>query len=504
MKYIILNVFYTIFLLSGSFDKKSTANENSHSDTNKNSQMTIKIGSKTFEATLYDNATATAFKAMLPLTIHMVELNDNEKYADLKQSLPVNAVNPKTIQNGDLMMYGSNTLVLFYKNFSTSYSYTQLGLIENPSGLAAALGSKNVTVTFELTTKIKKMPEQNKTSIFPIGNPLPKEWFTGNAFLHVLVAKDENHAFSVGSVTFEQGARTVWHTHPKGQVLMVTEGEGFYQEKGKSAKLIKKGDVVNIPKNTEHWHGASAASKMVHIAITNYKDEVNVVWLKPVTDEEYNAVIEANQPLNAQQQSIVSIAALTATGDLENLKTQLNAGLDAGLTLNEIKEILVQMYAYCGFPRSLNGINTFMSVVEERKAKGITDVEGKNASPITDVNKYETGKRNLQTLTGQEEKGLKTGANAFAPTIDTFLKEHLFADIFSRDVLTFHQRELATISVLSSLDGVVPQLQFHLAVGLNIGLTESQLTQVFSIIDIHVGKQQAEIAKNVLLKVIDK
>ena len=215
--------------------------------------------------------------------------------------------------------------------------------------------------------------------------------------------------------------------------------------------------------------------------------------------------INANQSLNPQQKSIVSIAALTAVGDLEHLKTQLNAGLDAGLSINEIKEVLVQLYAYCGFPRSLNGINTFMNVVEVRKDKGITDVEGKDASPITDVaNKYETGKKTLQTLTGQEENSPKTGANAFAPAIDTFLKEHLFADIFSRDILTYQQRELATISVLSAMEGVASQLQFHLEVGMNIGLTESQLNEVFSIIETHIGKQQAEIAKNVLLKMADK
>ena len=215
--------------------------------------------------------------------------------------------------------------------------------------------------------------------------------------------------------------------------------------------------------------------------------------------------INANQSLNPQQRSIVSITALTAVGNIEHLKTQLNAGLDAGLTINEIKEVLVQLYAYCGFPRSLNGINTFMSVVEERKAKGVTDVVGKEASTISDnANKYETGKKTLQTLTGREEKGPKTGANAFAPVIDTFLKEHLFADIFSRDILTYQQRELATISVLSAMEGVAPQLQFHLGVGMNIGLTESQLNQVFSIIETHIGKQQAEIAKNVLLKMTDK
>lgn len=123
--------------------------------------------------------------------------------------------------------------------------------------------------------------------IFPQGDPLPNDWFTGNAFLKPLVAKDKNNEFSAGSVTFAAGARTNWHTHPKGQVLLVTEGQGLYQEKGKPAQLIQKGDVVNIPENVKHWHGASATSKMVHIAITNFKDDVQVTWLEPVSDQEY-------------------------------------------------------------------------------------------------------------------------------------------------------------------------------------------------------------------------
>ena len=124
--------------------------------------------------------------------------------------------------------------------------------------------------------------------IFPKGEQLPGDWFSGNAFLTQLVTKDKNNEFSAGSVTFEPKARTHWHTHPKGQVLIVIEGEVFYQVKIKMTQPIKKGDVVNIPENTEHWHGASSRSKMVHIAITNYKDDVQVTWLQPVSDDEYD------------------------------------------------------------------------------------------------------------------------------------------------------------------------------------------------------------------------
>lgn len=112
-------------------------------------KMKITIGTTVFSATLNNNATATAFKGKLPITINMTELNGNEKYVDLPNALPANASKPANIQNGDLMLYGSNTLVLFYKTFSTAYNYTRIGHIENPSGLATVLGSGNVTVKFE-------------------------------------------------------------------------------------------------------------------------------------------------------------------------------------------------------------------------------------------------------------------------------------------------------------------------------------------------------------------
>ena len=127
--------------------KTNNSNSITNTDTMK---LKIKIGANVFTATFYDNATAKAFKKMLPMTINMTELNGDEKYYDLPERLPTNASKPGTIQTGDLMLFGSNTLVLFYKTFSPSYSYTKLGRIDNPSGLATALGSGNVTVTFEV------------------------------------------------------------------------------------------------------------------------------------------------------------------------------------------------------------------------------------------------------------------------------------------------------------------------------------------------------------------
>jgi len=211
---------------------------------------------------------------------------------------------------------------------------------------------------------------------------------------------------------------------------------------------------------------------------------------------------QQSRGLNPTEKHIILIAAFTATGDLTQLKRALNEGLNGGLTINQIREELVQLYAYCGFPRSLNGITTFMSLLEQRKSKGIQDVEGQAPMAVNGDNKskYEAGRKTLETLTGKPQNGPLTGANAFAPGIDAFLKEHLFADIFGRGVLTYPERELATITVLASLPGLEAQLQAHLGMGMNVGLTEGQLEQLFALLESSIGKQQADAARTVLTK----
>ena len=211
----------------------------------------------------------------------------------------------------------------------------------------------------------------------------------------------------------------------------------------------------------------------------------------------------AENVLNPKEQSIISISALTAKGDLNKLKTALKTGLEAGLTVNEIKEALVHTYAYCGFPRSIRGLQTFMEVLDERKAKGINDNVGKEASKIDETgSKYERGKKILGELTKTPQPETLTGYSAFAPTIDTFLKEHLFADIFERDVLTYAQRELVTISVIATIGKAEPMLRSHLAICLNVGLTPEQLQQFVTVIKSTIGKKEAESAQKVLDEVI--
>jgi quercetin dioxygenase-like cupin family protein len=128
---------------------------------------------------------------------------------------------------------------------------------------------------------------QGSASIFPKGELLKSENFKGTVWLQMFGAKDSTLYARFGNVTFEAKARTNWHSHPGGQVLFITEGKGYYQAKGQPARLVKKGDVVEIPRNVVHWHGAAPDSEFAHIAISLNSDEGGAVWIGPVTDDEY-------------------------------------------------------------------------------------------------------------------------------------------------------------------------------------------------------------------------
>lgn len=125
--------------------------------------------------------------------------------------------------------------------------------------------------------------------LFPAGSPRSPHYFSGDVFLHEIPDKDADKDFSIGSVTFRAGARTHWHSHPRGQVLIITEGEGRYQEQGKAARTIRRGDVVNIPAHVIHWHGAAAACDMAQAAITPYAGADKVQWLEAVSEAQYQA-----------------------------------------------------------------------------------------------------------------------------------------------------------------------------------------------------------------------
>ena len=170
---------------------------------------------------------------------------------------------------------------------------------------------------------------------------------------------------------------------------------------------------------------------------------------------------ETMNPLNEKEERIVEISMRTARGEMPELKRALSAGLGAGLTVNEIKEVLVQLYAYCGFPRSLNALGSFLSLLREREAKGIKDAAGKLPGPLPAGKSIDFGTANQTKLCGSPVRG---ALFEFAPAIDEFLKAHLFGDIFARDSLDWRTREIATVAALAAMKGVDSQLSSHIAI----------------------------------------
>lgn len=130
---------------------------------------------------------------------------------------------------------------------------------------------------------------ENQNTLFPKGERAPADYFTGTVWVKMILPNDPTLNCQIVNVVFEPGARNNWHTHPGGQILVVTDGVGYYQEKGKPVQLIRKGEVVNIPPGIEHWHGASHDNEFTHIAINPNTQKGIVVWLERVTDEEYNS-----------------------------------------------------------------------------------------------------------------------------------------------------------------------------------------------------------------------
>lgn len=193
--------------------------------------------------------------------------------------------------------------------------------------------------------------------------------------------------------------------------------------------------------------------------------------------------VSLDNGLSTRQKSIVEIAAHIGKGDLKNLKPALAAGLDSELTVNEIREVLVHAYAYCGFPRSLRALQSFIAVLDERKAGGIKDAIGRDASVVKDKrSRYERGRDILAEISSIPADAPQTGYAEFAPVIKRFLKEHLFADLFERDVLTYAERELTTVSVIAALgESVELMLRGHMAICRNLGMTEEQLGRMLLI-----------------------
>lgn len=209
----------------------------------------------------------------------------------------------------------------------------------------------------------------------------------------------------------------------------------------------------------------------------------------------------ASETLSARQQAIVPVAAFAAAGDMAQLNAALNQGLDAGMTVSDAKEILVQLYAYAGFPRSLNALGELMKVLDARKQRGIQDAPGREPSraiPKGDA-LLAAGTANQTKLSGGPVEGPLFD---FAPTANEYLRTHLFGDIFERDNLDWQNRELATVAMLSAMPGVEAQLQSHMRMSMHTGLTAGQMQQAVAVLEARVDTASGRRARDALNRVL--
>lgn len=191
--------------------------------------------------------------------------------------------------------------------------------------------------------------------------------------------------------------------------------------------------------------------------------------------------------LTEKQQALVSIAANEAKGDMDALKKEVNKGFEAGLTISEVKEALSQLYAYTGFPRSLNALGALQQVIKERAEAGLKTEEGREADPMAaDYDALKQGTKVQTQLVGGQPFNY-----TFAPQTDYYLKAHLFGDIFARNNLSFAEREIVTISAISALEGCEPQLKAHVSGARNMGVTDAQLHEIPSVLRNQVGETEA-------------
>lgn len=207
--------------------------------------------------------------------------------------------------------------------------------------------------------------------------------------------------------------------------------------------------------------------------------------------------------LDLKSKEIAVVAALTAVGTAQpQLKVHINGALNTGSTINEVKEVILQMAVYSGFPSSINGMNALMEVLKERQEHGIKDEIGKTASYTTQTDRLKLGEKELSKLDSLQVDRLKNAYNDFSPELVKMTLEFGYADIFSRDNLDPKHRQIATIAALTALGNAQPQLKFHINAGLNIGLTVENVKEIMLLMSVYAGFPSAINGTNILKEVV--
>jgi 4-carboxymuconolactone decarboxylase len=360
----------------------------------------------------------------------------------------------------------------------------------------------------------------------------PEADFTGDVRVEALYgAVDPSHS-SGGFVTFAAGARTAWHSHPGGQILIVMAGTGRVQLWGQPIEEIQTGDVVRIPAGAKHWHGASPRASMTHLGITEQRDGTAVEWLEKVSDVQYNGALSSptQQPRSNPQQgtarpsgevqqrlapglatltddvlygdvwtrpelsprdrSLVTISVLIATGKTAQLAGHLGRALTNGLKPSEASGLLAHLAIYCGWPSAVSALEVYEQVYSAQKL----DTSGLGAvSP------------RLPAPASEAARAGATGADlrSVAPKFVQLTNEVVFDDLWRRPDLSLRDRSLVTIAALAAM-GDDDQLDVYLRRGVESGLTRTQIAEALTHLGFYAGWPKATKALTAVTKTLGK
>ena len=390
------------------------------------------------------------------------------------------------------------------------------------TGLAGAAYGQSLEITRSAGRQSREAPAAN---------------FTGTARVDMLFGSLFTADISGGSVAFAPGARTAWHSHPGGQTLIVTAGVGRVQRWGDVVEEIRAGDVVRIPADQKHWHGAAPEAAMTHIAITEPRGGKAVDWMEQVSDEQYNAVprrAQASTPAAPQQQaaqpppagesgnsrpsgplqqrlapglasltddvlygdvwrraelaprerSLVTISSLIATGKTAQLTGHLSRGLDNGLRPTETSGLLAHLAIYSGWPNAVSALAVYEQVYAARKI---------------DVAVLRVVTPRLPAAAGAVP-GASGPVAERAPKFAQLTKDVVFDDLWRRADLAPPDRSLVTIAALAAT-GETDQLEFYVRRGLEVGLTHEQITEAITHLGFYAGWGRATSAMQVVARI---
>jgi len=375
--------------------------------------------------------------------------------------------------------------------------------------------------------------------------PAPPENFTGSVRVEALFeALDPSHT-SGGSVTFEPSARTAWHTHPRGQILIVTAGTGRVQRWGDPIEEIRPGDVVRIPPGQKHWHGASPLTSMTHIAITEHRDGTRVRWMEQVSDEQYNAAPAGRegqaqaQPktppgkppqtptqqqgttgasgglqqrlapglatftdevlfgdvwrrpeLSPRDRSLVTISVLIATGKTAQLEGHLGRALNNGVQPSEASGVLAHLAIYCGWPSAVSALEVYDQVYTARKVdtSALRAVGPRLPAPASDAARAQAVNEQFAIV---------------APKFAQLTNAVVFDNLWRRSDLSLRDRSLVTIAALAAM-GDDDQLDGYLRRAVETGLTSDQIGESLTHLGFYAGWPKATKAMAAVTRTLGK